>query len=320
MIGNIVIWFVPVILTVFFGWLTSRAWHAKRGILKWGGTILAALLTLLLVLLSLTAAIGLYQFYAPRGSPVSAIKVAGTQDQIARGQHLANSLCVSCHSTNGELPLGGGRDIAADSPLPIGSLVSINLTPAGPLKDWSDGEILRVLREGVDRDGHPLLGMSGNGVRYLSEEDKQAVIAYLRSQPPIVNVTPNPPDRPNLLLAVMVGAGIVKFQPPIAGAVTAPLKGATAEYGKYVVDYEDCRICHGEDLSGGTNPVAPHGPSLRVVKGWTLDQFVSTIRSGRDPTGHVLSVVMPWKDFARLDDVELGAVYTYLKSLPQAQY
>jgi hypothetical protein len=26
--------------------------------------------------------------------------------------------------------------------------------------------------------------------------------------------------------------------------------------------------------------------------------------------------VMPWKDFARMEDAELGAVYAYLKSLP----
>lgn len=316
MIGNLIALLVLVLVTLFFGWLALRAWHSKRGWLKWVGTILAGLLTLVIALVTVAAAYGLYQFYSPRGNPVAELKVAGTSDQVARGQHLANSLCVSCHSTNGELPLSGGRNVAADSPLPIGSLVSVNLTPAGPLKDWSDGEILRVLREGVDRDGHPLLVMSGNGVRYLSEEDKQAVIAYLRSQPPVPNVTQDPPDQPDLLLAAMVGAGIVQAQQPLVGAVPSIQKGATADYGKYIVDFEDCRTCHGQDLTGGTSPVAPHGPSLRVVKGWTLDQFVATIRSGKDPTGHMLSDVMPWKDVSRLDDTELGAVYAYLKSLP----
>lgn len=172
------------------------------------------------------------------------------------------------------------------------------------------------MREGVDRDGHPLAVMSSNGVRYLSEDDKQAVIAYLRSQPAVTNVIPDPPDQPNLLAATLFGAGVIKFQPPLSGAITAPAKAVTADYGKYVVDFEDCRVCHGEDLTGGTSPVSPHGPSLRVVLGWTQDQFVSTIRTGKDPGGHMLSEVMPWKDFGRLDDVELGAVYAYLKSLP----
>jgi cytochrome c553 len=115
---------------------------------------------------------------------------------------------------------------------------------------------------------------------------------------------------------MMAGAGIIKFQPPLAGAVTAPPKAATPEYGKYVVDYEDCRLCHGEDLTGGTNPNFPKGPSLRVVLGWTQDQFIATLRTGKDPGGHVLSDAMPWRDVGRLDDVELGALYAYLKSLP----
>src|SRR6185369_10284595 len=124
---------------------------------------------------------GYAQASMSRGGPVPALKVAGTPEQIARGQHLANTLCAGCHSADGSLPLSGGRDVGADAPIPIGSYWSINLTPAGPLKDWSDGEIMRVLREGVDRDNHPLLVMSSNSVRYLSEDDKQAVIAYLRS-------------------------------------------------------------------------------------------------------------------------------------------
>ncbi len=101
--------------------------------------------------------------------------------------------------------------------------------------------------------------------------------------------------------------------------MSAPPKAATAEYGQYVVDYEDCRVCHGEDLTGGTNPVSPHGPNVRVVRGWTAEQFVSTIRTGKDPGGHMLSTVMPWQDFARLDDVELQAICAYLHVLGTAQ-
>lgn len=316
MIANIVFWLVLVLVTILFAWLVARAWRSERWYVKWPGAVVTGLLTLIFALVTVLAADGLYQFYVPRGTPVTELKVAGTPEQVARGQHLANSICVGCHTTNGELPLSGGRDIGADLPVPLGSFVSVNLTPAGPLKDWSDGEILRVLREGVDRDGHPLVVMSSNGVRYLSEDDKQAIIAYLRSQPAVVKSTPYPPDQPTLLAAVMVGAGLVKFQPPLAGAVVAPAKAPSPDYGKYVVEFEDCRICHGDDLTGGTNPNFPKGPNLRVVLGWTQDQFMTTIRTGKDPTGHALSDQMPWREFARLDDTEIGAVYAYLKSLP----
>jgi len=323
MIGNLLIWLVLVVVTVALGWLIRRAWGAKNAVLKWGGVILSGLLTLVLALVSVLAAIGLYQLYVPRGSPVEEIQVAGTPEQIARGEHLARIECVGCHTTNGELPLSGGLDVGADLPIPLGSFVSINLTPGGPLKGWSDGEIMRVLREGVDRDGRPLIIMSALTVRYFSEEDKQAIIAFLRSQPSVVTETPNPPDRPTLLAALLVGAGQIKFQPPLAGPVTAPPKGATAEYGEYIVGWRDCRACHGEDLSGGTGGqagLAPIGPNLRVVQGWTLDQFVTTIRTGVDPSGHALdNDQMPWKTIGLLDDDELGAVYAYLQGLPPVQ-
>jgi len=321
MIGNLLTWLVIVVVTVVFGWLTWRAWRAKRWFVKWPGVVLSGLLTLVLGLVSVLAAIGLYQFYAPRGSPIEELQVAGTPEQIARGEHLAKIECVGCHALNGELPLSGGRDVAADLPLPLGSFISINLTQGGPLKDWSDGEILRVLREGVDRDGRPLVVMSVNTVRYFSDEDKQAIIAYLRSQPSVVTETPDPPDRPTLLFAVMVGAGQIKFEPPVT--VVAPPKGPTAEYGAYIMGWRDCRGCHGADLNGGTGEPAglsPKGPSLRVVQGWTLEQFMTTLRTGVDPSGHALdSSQMPWKEIGLMDDDELGALYAYLKALPPAQ-
>ena len=322
MIGNLLTWLVIVVVTVVFGWLTWRAWRAKRWFVKWPGVVLSGLLTLVLAAVSVTDAIGLYRFYAPRGSPVAALQVAGTPEQIARGEHLARIECVGCHATTGDLPLSGGRNVGEDIPIPMGNFYSINLTPGGPLKDWSDGEIMRVLNEGVDRDGHPLVIMSANEVRYFNADDKQAIIAYLRSQPAVDNPTPLPADQPTLLVAVMVGAGLLPFQPPVTVEIVP--KGATAAYGEYIVSWQNCHICHGPDLSGGTGkyggfPV-PVGPSLRVVQGWTVEQFVTTLRTGVDPSGHALdNTKMPWETIGLLDDEELGALYAYLQTLPPLQ-
>lgn len=321
MIVNLLIWLVLLVVTVVFGWLTLRSWRAKNALVRWAGVLLSGLLTLVLALVCILTASGFYQFYAPRGSPVETLTVAGTPEQVARGEKLARIECVGCHTINGDLPLSGGRNIGEESPMPLGNFYSINLTPGGPLKDWTDGEIMRVLNEGVDRNGHPLIAMSANTVRYFSDEDKQAVIAYLRSQPEVINDTPNPPDQPNILAAALVGTGMLKFQPPVR--VIAPPKGPTAEYGAYIVGWVACQRCHGDDFKGGTGGQAglePKGPSLRVVQDWTVDQFVTTLRTGVDPTGHSLDgSLMPWKEIGLLDDVELGALYAYLKNLPSLQ-
>jgi mono/diheme cytochrome c family protein len=96
----------------------------------------------------------------------------------------------------------------------------------------------------------------------------------------------------------------------------APPLGATADYGEYIVSYAGCRDCHGANLSGGGGGLTPAGPNLGVVTGWTQDQFITTMRTGVDPGGHALDPrQMPWESVGKLDDVELVALYEYLRSL-----
>ena len=209
----------------------------------------------------------------------------------------------------------GGVDLGLDLPINLGKFYSVNLTPAGPLKDWTDGEIFRAIRDNVDKDGNRLVFMSGTNVRHLSDDDILSLIAFLRSQEPVENQTPLPPDRPNFLAALLSGAHLVPDQPLIMGPIVGPQKAATAEYGQFMTTFLDCKNCHGQDLSGGASPTNPKGPSLRVVKGWTQEEFIYTLRTGVDPTGHQLGALMPWRSTGRLDDVELSALYQYLVSL-----
>jgi mono/diheme cytochrome c family protein len=247
---------------------------------------------------------------------VQELKVEGTEAQIERGRHLAAAFCVQCHSTTGEFPMTGGVDVGKDLPVNVGSFVSVNLTPAGPLRDWSDGEIFRAIRDNVDRDGKRLLLMAGTNVRYISDEDIHSLIAFLRSQEPVEKPSATPADRPNLLGMLMTGANLIPDPPLVEGVVSAPPKAPTAEYGKFMVSFLDCTACHGTDLSGGTSPVSPKGPSLRAVKGWTQEQFIAAFRTGRTPAGEELKPPMPWKTTGKLDDVELSALHEYLISLP----
>jgi mono/diheme cytochrome c family protein len=320
MIGNLFGWVVLVTIVVVLGWLTWRAWHLRRAILKWPAVVLTGLFTLVFALVAVIVGRGLAIIYtSPPHTAPTELKVAGTPAQIARGEHLALSLCAGCHSTTGAPPLGGGVNIGKEIPMPIGDIISFNLTPGGPLKNWTDGEIMRVIRQGVDKDGRRLLIMATQPVRNFSDDDIQSIIAYVRSQPAL----PNPPkqgDFPNLLLAMFVGANLLPAAPPpITGSITAPPKGPTVEYGKYVLSYNDCYQCHGDNYTGGTpGGLTPVGPSLRVVLGWTREQFITTLRTGVDPSGHRLSSQMPWRTFGKMDDDELGGVYEYLHSLPAA--
>jgi mono/diheme cytochrome c family protein len=312
---NLLILALIIGLVVFFGWLTRRAWRAKNPVLKWVGAIVGGMLTLVVSLVAVLGLVGVFRYFNPPHNAAKEIKAEGTQEQITRGRHLAAAFCVECHSTTKDFPMSGGVDVGRDLPVNLGSFYSANLTPAGPLKDWTDGEIFRALRDNVDKDGKRLAMMNGTNVRYISDEDLLAVIAYLRSQEPVEHQTPQPLDQPNYLALLMSGAGVIPDRPLVEAPIVAPKLEATAEYGQFMTTFLDCKSCHGDNLSGGDSPVGPKGPSLRVVKGWTQEEFINTLRTGVDPTGHQLKPVMPWRSTGRLDDVELSALYQYLISL-----
>jgi mono/diheme cytochrome c family protein len=299
-------------------WSAKRAWRAKDSMLKWGGVGAATLLAVGLSLAGALAITGLIKLYA-RTAPLPDLSVARTAEQLQRGQDIADSFCSDCHSRTG--PLTGDVDIGGDFPITIGSFVSSNLTPAGQLSRWSDGEIFRAIRNGIDADGRWLTIMSYINAGKLSDEDIQAVIAYLRSQPAAGRETAEPPDRFNLSGIIMLGAGLLPPGKPITiGPITAPPKGPTVRYGEYILSYQDCRSCHGADLTGGADgQSAPIGPDLALVREWTLAEFIATLRTGIDPGGHELSNKMPWRPIGKMDDDELTAVYRYLIRQPETR-
>jgi len=318
MIANIISMLVLVALVVLFAWLVKRAWGSKHWFVKWPGVVLSGLLTLVLAAATGMAGIGFYKLSAPQSNPTPDVKVAGTPEQIARGQKLA-TICVGCHTSAGKLPLDGSPGNFIEGGPPVGTLYAPNLTPGGETQGWSDGELIRAIREGVHQDGHPLIIMPTEAFYNMSDADVQALVAYLRSQPAVKRDLPK--RDLNLLAALFVGSGLfpTAAKPPITQPVVAPPAGATADYGKYLVAIGGCRDCHGADLAGGAaGGFAPAGPNLTlVVPKWSEADFMQTIRTGVAPGGHALSEDMPWKDVSAFStDDDLRAIYAYLHGLP----
>jgi len=138
-----------IIIATLLAWFGLRAWRAKNGFIKWGGTSLAALLSTAAMLISLIMVVGLFKLHA-RTAPAPITKVAGTPEQIQRGKAISDGFCSACHSKTGTLT--GGLDIGKDFPMPIGSFVSSNLTPVGR-------------GSGVDANQHPRHRHVPGGVR-----------------------------------------------------------------------------------------------------------------------------------------------------------
>jgi mono/diheme cytochrome c family protein len=296
-------------------WAARRAWRLKSRFFKWS----AALLTTVCAAACAAAAIfvlnGLNKLHG-REAPVPDIRIAATPEQIQRGAAIARASCSDCHSKTA--PLTGDMEMAEHFPVPMGSFVSANLTPAGALRSWSDGEIFRALRNSIDPQGRWLIVMSYTNASRLSDTDIRSLIAYLRSLPAAGQPTRQPPDRLNLLGLILLGSGKLPTGKPVFnGSVTAPPAAVSAAYGRYLVSYQDCTQCHGQDLTGGIpGQMGAVGPDLNLVKAWKREEFIATLRTGKDPGGHVIRAEMPWRGVGHMSDAELSAVYEYLTHLP----
>jgi mono/diheme cytochrome c family protein len=323
---NSAIAIILIVLIAAFGFLTTRAWKLKNGFLKWIGVFLTGLLTLIPAALLVVALIGFTKLNAQYDNPVANIQVTGNAAQIARGEKLAH-MCSDCHSPGNELPLSGSNFAAKfDFPLPFGTLYAPNLTPSGNIKDWTDGEVIRAVREGIHKSGRALLIMPAGTYRNMSDDDVQALVAYLRSQPGTGGPTPN--NRLNLLGAIVMTLSDLRTAQQPLGNVTAPEAG-TPEYGKYLVNIIGCRDCHGDQLQGradsGFGPTP--GPNLtQSVPQWSEEQFMTFFNTGMLPSGAKVPMltfasgfsepIMPWPMVrAVTTDDELKAMYAYLHSL-----
>ncbi len=123
------------------------------------------------------------------------------ENPIERGAYLAHAAgCVTCHSTYDssgqlveELRLAGGMKWSLG---PYGTVTSINLTPDKEtgIGNWTDDELKRGMTRGIRKDGSRSIPfpMPWTSLANLSGEDLAAIIAYLRSLPPVANKIPPP--------------------------------------------------------------------------------------------------------------------------------
>ena len=298
-----------------------------RKILKWIGIVLGSLIGLLVLAFAVLYIIGTVKWNKLHGKydvPVETITIPTDQTSIARGEHIATiRMCGHCHMEN----LSGqtaGAPVLITLSVPnltagVGGVGAINRD-----EDW-----VRAIRHGVGHDGEGLVLMPSRIWYYLSDEDLGALIAYLKSLPPVDKEMP--PTDLGPLGRVMLTLG--QLPPEIVPNVTvidhdgprpvAPQPGVTVEYGRYLGT--TCTLCHGSNLNGQT---VREGPNVYVAPNltrggemgvWSEGQFMTTLRTGVTPGRHKLNDFMPWKYFGQMTDDELKAVWSYLQSLPALQ-
>jgi len=293
--------------------------------MKWLGIVLGSVIGLILVAGTALYLIGNSRTNKTYDFPSSNLVIPTDEASIAYGKHRVETLCAGCHGAD-----LGGVDNWFDVP-PLGTIDSANLTAGegGVGREFSsDEDYVLALRHGVDPDGKAIYMPAVLATSYLSDQDLASIIAYLKTVPPVDHKTNGHQFKPLAKILFALGS-LPPFPVAIVShetSMTAPPVGATAEYGEYLVNINDCRTCHGENLAGGKFP----DPSIsakvpNITPGgepgyWTEEQYLTAIRTGTAPSGHQLDPkLMPWDTYRLMTDDELKAIWLYLYSLPKLE-
>lgn len=137
--------------------------------------------------------------------PETGAQTTAAMTAVQRGEYLTVVMgCNDCHTPGTVYGAPNFTRILAGSELgwqgPWGVSYASNLTPDPEtgIGTYTDAEIERALRSGVKKDGSPIKPpMPWPNYTRLSAEDMSAIIAYLRSIPPVKhkNLGPVPPGQ-----------------------------------------------------------------------------------------------------------------------------
>jgi Cytochrome C oxidase, cbb3-type, subunit III len=287
-------------------------------------------------------------FQKPATAPPSSIKIEISAARLARGEYLFRHIaaCNDCHSERDFSRFGGpaihGREGAGfvfppELGLP-GAVVAPNITPDKEtgVGNWTDGEIIRAIREGIGRDGQALFPlMPYTDFRHISDEDVFAIVAYMKTLRPLKNALP----RSRIDFPVSM---LIKKLPQPLGQVPSVDQQNSLKYGEYLVTLAGCRNCHTPMERGqpAPNKLLAGGQLFRTSAGtavsanitpdkdtgignWSEQDFLNEFYQyrkyadqGSPKVGPEGFTVMPWLSFCQMLEEDLKAIYCFLKSQP----
>ncbi len=291
----------------------------------------------------------------PNARPPSLEVVERTPERLARGTYLVEHLlpCMHCHSehdvTRFDAPIingagSGGFVFNRTLGLP-GVVQPPNITPdvETGVGSFTDGELMRAIREGIGKDGRALFPMmTYSDFKTMSDEDLRAVIVYLRALPPVKKHTAR------IELDFPVNLFIRLVPAPVVDPVAAPDDAREhIAYGGYLVRLAGCHGCHtaidghgqsvkGRDFAGGRafpmtwqdgklgprvvtanitpDPTGYFGHTTKAV--WIARvRTYAGMRDNRPTMAPGTNTLMPWIAFSGLSESALGAIYDYMQTV-----
>ena len=254
---------------------------------------------------------------------------AGAETPLERGAYLMKGPvgCGNCHTNPapGSPELGGGTRFAELA----FTAVAPNLTPDPEtgIAQWRDGDLINGIRNGKRPRGSTIgPPMPIAAYRGISDDDVNAIVAYLRSVKPVVNKTAQSSYR--IPLPETYG--------PVVTNVAAVSDADPVKYGAYIAtSLAHCMECHSKPAEGGggdlLNGLGAGGQQFRGPWGvsqapnitpsgvghYSDAELKKVITTGERPDGSKLKPPMATAYYAHMTDKDLTAVIAYLRSIPK---
>lgn len=300
------------------------------------------LIMVLILVVSVALFLGMVAFKGiPTYNPPKVnFSVNATPELVEKGAKLSGMLCNHCHSGKGKLILTGRK--VEDIDPAFGEVYSMNITnhPEKGIGKWSAAELAVFIRTGIRPDGTyapPYMPK----FPIMADDDMKAIIAFLKSDHPIVRPSEEEPPqtKPSFMTKVL---SYLAFRPLPYPEEPVPLPDSTnqLEFGKYLATAQlGCFHCHSADFKtnnelepeksegffGGGNLLFDMqgnkvwSPNITMhpetgIGSWSEDQFVQALRYGRLPAGGVVNY--PMLPYTTLSEKEAKAIYAYLKTVP----
>lgn len=260
-------------------------------------------------------------------------------EAIERGRKLTQMLCANCHMDRATQKLTGQR--MRDAPAEFGEIFSANITQDKTygIGEWTDGEIVYLLRTGIKKDGQyapPYMAK----LPLMADDDIDAIISFLRSDDRMVMADNKVdiPTKPSLLTKILCRVAFKPFPMP-EEPIPMPDTTNSLELGKYLAHNLECFSCHSADFktnnyldptlsqgyfAGGNQPLDLEGrpkptPNLTPDKetglgDWSKEEFIQSVKFGTKKGEAALGY--PMMPYTQLSDYEIGAIFDYLMTIP----
>jgi mono/diheme cytochrome c family protein len=257
------------------------------------------------------------------------------QSAVERGSYLVNTVmtCANCHSPKGPPAAVAGKDFSGglrfnEPPFDV-TAPNITSDKETGLGNWTDEQIKTLLLTGKNPLGvQEAEVMPTAFYPILTPQDLDAIVAYLRSLPPIKNKVPDPVYKIALPHHVFPGAEKAYSQADLNDKV---------KKGFYLVTIGHCMECHTPMMQGGGIDVAnslgkggrefpgPWGVSkarnitsskTAGIGDWSDAEIKTAITQGKRKDGTPLKGPMGYQYYAKMTDADLDAMVAYLRTVP----